>query len=87
MKCSENTEWCILSRTTAIPHMVRLGDAPVYYLHVIFLIWNILTRITEVMSMNNVAKMCNVMRMASWIVKKPSFRHSSVLCEKFLEMY
>ncbi len=41
--------WCILSRTTVIPHMVHQGDAPVYYLHVILLIWTILTRPTEVM--------------------------------------
>ncbi len=32
---------------TAIPHMVRQGDAPVYYLCVILLIWKILTCTTE----------------------------------------
>ncbi len=52
---------CILSRTTAIAHMVHQGDAPVYYLHVIILIWNILARTTEVMSMNKLGKMCDVM--------------------------
>ncbi len=56
-----HTGWCILSRTTAIPHMVRQGDAPVYYLHVILLIWNILTHTTEVMDMNKLEKMCDVM--------------------------
>ncbi len=39
------TGWCILSRTTAIPHMVHQRDTPVYYLRVILMIWNILTRI------------------------------------------
>ncbi len=43
------TGWCILSHATAIPHMVHQRDAPVYYLHVILLIWNILTRTAEVM--------------------------------------
>ncbi len=42
-------EWCTSSRTTTILHMVRLGDAPVYYQCIILLIWNILTRTTEVM--------------------------------------
>ncbi len=37
------TGWGILSRTTAIPHIVHQGDTPVYYLHVILMIWNILT--------------------------------------------
>ncbi len=46
-----HTGWCILSRTTVIPHMVHQGDAPGYYLYVILLIWNILTRTTEIMSM------------------------------------
>ncbi len=45
------TGWCILSRITAFPHMVRQGVAPGYYLHVILLIWNILTRTTKIMSM------------------------------------
>ncbi len=40
---------CILSHTTAIPHTVRQGDALVYYLCIFLLIWNILTRTTEVM--------------------------------------
>ncbi len=26
-----HTGWCILSNTTAIPHMVRQGDALMYY--------------------------------------------------------
>ncbi len=56
-----HTGWCILSRTTAFPHMVRQGDAPVYYLHVILPIWNILTRTTEVMIMNKLGKVCDVM--------------------------
>ncbi len=46
------------------------GDAPVYYLHVILLIWNILTRTTEVVSLDKLGKMCDVMWMASRIVKK-----------------
>ncbi len=53
---STHTGWCILSCTTAIPHMVRQGDAPGYFLHVILLIWNILTRTTKVMSMNKLGK-------------------------------
>ncbi len=73
-----HTGWCILSRTTAIPHMVHQGDAPVYYLRVILLIWNILTRTIEVMSMNKRGKMCDVMWMASRIVKK-----TIIVCEKF----
>ncbi len=64
-----HTGWCILSRTSAISHTVHRGDAPVYYLRVILLIWNILTRITEVMSVNKLRKMCDVMRMVSRIVK------------------
>ncbi len=40
--------------------MVQLGDAPVYYLHSILLLWNILTRTIEVMSMNKPEKMCDV---------------------------
>ncbi len=63
--------------------MVHLGDAPVYYLHVILLIRNILTRTTEVMSMNKLGKMCDVMGTPSRIVKKQPFRRSSVFCEKF----
>ncbi len=59
----------ILSRTTAIPCMVRQGDALVYYLLVILLLWNILTHTTEVMSVNKLGKMCEVMWMASRIVK------------------
>ncbi len=55
------TGWCILSRTTAIPHMVRQADAPEYFLRVILLIWNILTRITKVTSMNKLGKICDVM--------------------------
>ncbi len=51
---------CILSCTTAIPHIVHQGDAAAYYLHVILPIWNILTRVTEVMSMNELGKMCDV---------------------------
>ncbi len=54
-------ERCILSRTTAIPHMVRQGDAPMYYPSVILLIWNILTRTIEVMSVNKLGRMCDVM--------------------------
>ncbi len=65
-----HTGWCIVSHTTAIPHMVRLGDAPVYYLLVILLLWNILTRTTEVMSVNKLGKMCDLMWMVSRIVKK-----------------
>ncbi len=51
-KCNKyvtHTGWCLLSRNTVIPHMVHQGDALVYYLHVILLIQNILTRTTEVM--------------------------------------
>ncbi len=55
------TVWYILSRTSEIPHMVRLGDAPVYYLHVILLIWNILTRTIELISINKLGKICDVM--------------------------
>ncbi len=55
------TGWCISSRTTAFPHMARQGDEPWYYLHVMLLIWNILTRTTEVMSMNKLGKICDVM--------------------------
>ncbi len=55
-----HTGCCILSRTAAIPHMVRLGDAPVHYLHVILLTWNILTRTTEAVSINKLRKMCDV---------------------------
>ncbi len=46
-----HTGRCIISRTTANPHMVPQEDAPVYYLHVILLIRNILTRTTEVMEL------------------------------------
>ncbi len=52
------TGWCILSRTIAIPHMVRQGDVLVYYLHITLLLWNILTRTTEVISVNELGKMC-----------------------------
>ncbi len=80
------TGWCILSRTTAIPHMVRLEDASVYCLHVILLIWNILTRTAEVMSVNKLGKICDVMETESRIVKKKKhiFLRLSVFCEKFL---
>ncbi len=57
--CKQHTGWCILSRTTAIPHMVHLGDEAVYYLHVILLTQNILTRTTEAMSMNKLREMCD----------------------------
>ncbi len=73
-----HTGWCIFSRTTSVPHMVHLGNAPVYYLHVILLIWNISTRTIEVMCMNKPGKMYDVMWMASWIVKKQSFHLLSV---------
>ncbi len=79
--------WCILNCTTAIPHMVRQGDAPGYFLHVILLIWNILTCTTKVMSTNKLGKICDVMRMASKIVKKLPFHQSSVFCEKFSWMH
>ncbi len=45
-----HTGWCILSRTTAIPHMVRLEDALIYYLHVIYSYGTFLTHTTEVIS-------------------------------------
>ncbi len=80
---TSHTGCCILSYTTAIPHLVRQGDAPVYYPSVILLIWNILTYITEVMSANNLGRMCDVMKLASMIVRKQSFRRLSVFCEKF----
>ncbi len=75
------TGWCILSCTTAVSHLVCQGDAPVYYLHVILLTWNILTSTTEVMSMNKLERMCDVMWMASRIVKKNNHsvvRHCSI---------
>ncbi len=79
-----HTGWCILSCTNAIPYMMCLGDAPVYYLHVILLIWNILISTTEAMSMNKLRKMCDVIQMASRNVKKNQlFRRSSVFCENF----
>ncbi len=56
-----HTGWCILSRTTAVPHMVCQGDAPMYYASVIVLIWNILTLTIEVMSVNKLGRMCDVM--------------------------
>ncbi len=71
------TEWCILSRTTAFPHMMRQGDAPIYYLCVILLIWNILTRTTEVMECEPTMGKCgDVMWMASRIVKNDH----SIIC-------
>ncbi len=73
-----HTGWCILSRTTGIPHMVRQGDAPGYYPSVILLIWNILTRTTEVMCVNKLGRMCDVMWMMSRIVRKQSFCRLSV---------
>ncbi len=54
------TGCCILSSAIAISHTVRQGDAPVYYLHDILLIWNILTRTTEVTSVNKLGEMCDV---------------------------
>ncbi len=61
LACPLYTGWYILSHTIAILHiMVRQGDAPAYYLRVILLIRNILTRITEVMSVNKLGKMCDV---------------------------
>ncbi len=75
--------WCILSGITAIACMVHLGDAPVYYLHGIFLIWNILKCTTEAMSINKLRKMCHVIWMASRNIKKQSFCCLSVFCEKF----
>ncbi len=65
----KHTGWYILSSTTAIPHMVRQGDALVYYLCVFLLTWNILTHTNKVMSMNKLGKMCDVMWMVSEIVK------------------
>ncbi len=62
--------WCILSRTTAIPHMVHQEYAPVYYPCVILLILNILTPATEVMSVIKLGKRCDGMYMALSIVKK-----------------
>ncbi len=67
------TGWCILSRNAAIPHMVCLGYTPLYYLHVILLTCNILRHTSEIICTNKLGKMCDVMRMASRIVKKQSF--------------
>ncbi len=52
------TGWCILNRTTAVPHIVRQGDEPVYYLCVILLIWIILTRTTEVIGCEQTTGKC-----------------------------
>ncbi len=54
------TRWCILSRTSAIPHMVCQENAAVYYPSVILQIWNILTRTTEVMCVNKLGRMCDL---------------------------
>ncbi len=54
----KHTGWCISSRTTAIPYMVRQGNAPVYYLCVLLLIWNILARTTEVMECEQTMGKC-----------------------------
>ncbi len=60
-KISGHIVWCILYRTTAIPHMVHQGDALAHYVHVILLIWNISTCTTEVMCVNKVGKIHDVM--------------------------
>ncbi len=70
--------WCILSHSTAIPNMVRQGDAWVYYLRVILMKWNILTCAFEVMGLNKLGKMCDVMWMVSRIVKKKKLFHPVV---------
>ncbi len=61
--------------------MVLQGDAPGYYLHVILLIWNILTGTSEVMSVNKLEKIRDVMRMASRNVKKQSIHRLLVFWE------
>ncbi len=61
LKYAGHTGWCTLHRTATISHMMRHGDAPVYYLHVVLLIWNILTHTTKVMSMNKPGRMSDVM--------------------------
>ncbi len=55
---------------------MRQGNAPVYYVRVLLLLRNILTRTTKVMSVNKLGKMCDVMWTVSKIVKNtiiPSF--------------
>ncbi len=44
-----------------IAHTMHHGDASVYYPHVIFLIRNLLTHTTDVMSVSKLGKMCDVM--------------------------
>ncbi len=55
------TGWCILSHTAAIPCIVHQGNAPVYYLRVNLLIWNILTCTIKVMNVNKLGKVYDVM--------------------------
>ncbi len=73
--------WCILSCTTVVAYIVHQGDVPAYYLHVIWLIQNILTHITDVMSVDELGKMSDIMWTAPRIVKNQSFCHSSVFVE------
>ncbi len=64
------TMWCMLSHTTAIPHMVCQENASAYCVHIVLLIWNNLTRNTEVTRVNELGKVCDVIWLGSRIVEK-----------------
>ncbi len=84
---SESFKWTKNYMAMQFPTVVHQWDAPVYYLHVILLIWNILTRTTEVMDCEQIRE--NVWRNVNGgkDCKKTIIHRSSVFSKKFWRTY